>query len=83
MPVCMNISQGDTVFENAKLLPRRACVSLDRGVAKQQHRLRCNTLPQEMKVMSLLYHSILGDFVSPNFSFIVYVQMIQGGLQIF
>lgn len=47
MPVCMNTSQGDTVFENAKLLLRRACVSLDWGVAKQQHRLRCNTLPQE------------------------------------
>lgn len=60
MTVYMNTSQDDRVFENAKLLFRRDCVSPDWGVAKQQYRLRCNTLPQEMKTMGLLYCGTFG-----------------------
>ena len=55
MTVYMNTSQDDQVSQNAKLLFRRVCVSPDWGVAKQQYRLTCSTLSQEMKTMDLLY----------------------------
>ena len=79
MTVYMNTSQGDRVSENAKLLLRRVCVSLDWAVAKQQYRLRCNTLPQEMKRITVCYTVVLLEtcVIPPNFSltyfFIVYV----------
>ena len=68
MTVYKNTSQDDQVSQNAKLLFRRVCVSLDWGVAKQQYRLRCSTLPQEMKTMGFLYRgSCLYIFISKHF----------------
>ena len=66
MTVYMNTSQDDRVSQNAKLLFRRVCVSPDWGVAEQQYRLRCSTLPQEMKTMGLLYCGSLVPRLSPE-----------------